>query len=689
MIKELWLDLETYSETPIKNGTYRYAEDSEIMLFLYALDDGPAACWDLTTGDSMPEDLEYAIFETDCEVTGHNTMFDRNVMRYNGVEITQERWVDTMLQAYEHALPGALSKLGVVLNLADNEQKDGRGKALINLFCKPRPKNMKLRRATRLTHPKEWQEFIEYGLMDIVSMRAAAKAMPNYNYPRGVELDHWHLDQRINDRGFCVDLDLVNAAITAVKDEKIELKRLAFELTEGEVTSTTKRDEMLRYILEYHGIQLPDLTKSTLERRLNDPDIPRPVRELIAIRLQATASSTSKYTALLKAVNDDGRCRGTIQFCGAKRTGRAAGRTFQPQNLPSRGLLEEWEVEFGIDALKAGCSRDFFDNTMKLLSSCVRGVLQAAPGHKLCVSDLSNIEGRLGAWLSGEAWKIQAFRDFDAKTGPDLYNLAYANSFRVDVAGVTKKQRSIGKVQELMLQYQGGVGAFVTGALGYGFDLEVLAKEIWDTLPEGAVKEANKFYAFVLKKKMSTFGLSKEAFIASDVLKRLWRESNSMIVKMWDSLDVAVRLAIPHPGEIYEAGEFIKIRRDKNWLRIRLPSGRFLCYPSPRIDEKGNISYMGENPYTRQWSRVKAYAGKFFENICQAVARDILYNAMPLAEEAGFPIVLHVHDELVTEPLDKKELTVDNLSDIMAAPVAWAPGLPLAAAGFEDYRYRK
>ncbi len=324
-VKKLWADLETYSETPIKNGTYRYAEDSEIMLMTYAFDDGEVQCWDATTGEPMPEDLGWALLKSDCEVWFHNSQFDRTVLRYNGLEIPIERGRDTMVQALCHALPGSLDKLCDIFGISEEDAKLKDGRSLIHLFCKPRPKNMKLRRATKETHPEEWARFIEYAKADIRATRALHNAMPKFNYPEGQsdELGNWHLDQKINDRGFKVDLDLVNAAIEAVALEKISLKQQAFDSTEGAVTSLTKRDQVLEHILMEYGIPLPDLTKSTLERRINDPDIPRGVKELLALRLQATTTSTSKYIALINSVNDDGRCRGAIQFAGAARTGRA------------------------------------------------------------------------------------------------------------------------------------------------------------------------------------------------------------------------------------------------------------------------------------------------------------------------------------------------------------------------------
>lgn len=325
---KLWLDLETYSETPIKHGTYRYAEDADIMLWLYAFDDGEPKCWDLTDPNDGPENHAEMLMELEygnSELYAANSMFDRSVLRYNGYPTPINRWRDTMVQALCHALPGALGTLGSVLGIAEDLAKKKDGNALIHLFCKPRPENMKLRRATRETHPEAWQRFIEYGLNDITAMREVEKKLPRYNYPDKAysELENWHLDQVINDRGFCVDLELVHAAVNAVKLEKEVLRKQTVEMTNGEVTSTTRRDQVLEHLLVNYGVVLEDLKKGTLDKYLNDPSMPQGVRELLAVRLQATTSSTAKYNALREAVNNDGRCRGTIQFVGASRTGRA------------------------------------------------------------------------------------------------------------------------------------------------------------------------------------------------------------------------------------------------------------------------------------------------------------------------------------------------------------------------------
>lgn len=324
---------------------------------------------------------------------------------------------------------------------------------------------------------------------------------------------------------------------------------------------------------------------------------------------------------------------------------------------------------------------------MEVLSSAVRGTLIAPKGRKLVVADLSNIEGRVQAWLAGEDWKLQAFRDFDAGIGPDLYKLAYAKSFRVDPAQVNKEQRQVGKVQELALGYAGGVGAFVTFAAAYGIDLEELPNKVLPHAPESVVTESDSFYTWVLKQKMPTFGLSPDAYIACDVLKRGWRYGHPAIASYWPELEDAAIRALLHRGERFRARK-VAFVASKNWLFMELPSGRSICYPAARI-LNGAVTYMGINQYTRKWERIKTTAGKLFENLCQALARDVMAHNMPAIDAQGYEIVLSVHDELITETPDALEFNSGELSRMLAANPPWAPDMPLAAAGFETLRYKK
>lgn len=685
---KLWLDLETYSETPITNGTHRYAASAEIMLLAWAVDDGPVSVVDFMAGEVMPPALCGAIADESVEVWAHNSGFDRTVMSYALLPTycpPAARWRDTMVQTLSHGLPGALGTLCEILKLPADQAKDKEGKRLVQLFCKPRPSSSKVRRATRETHPEDWAKFVEYARLDIEAMREVHKRLPMWNY-KGAELDLWHLDQRINDQGVAIDLELVRGAMDAVKVAQADLAERTVELTNGDLSSTTRRNAMLDHIAERHGILVDDLQMSTVERMVADPETPGELRLLLEIRLQASSTSTTKYKTLLNGTSADGRLRGTLQFNGAARTGRWAGRLFQPQNLP-RPSLDADTIDMGIEAMKAGAADLVFDNVMALATSAIRGCIVAPKGRKLVIADLSNIEGRDQAWLAGEDWKMAAFRDFDAGRGPDLYKVAYGKSFGVKPEAVTKDQRQIGKVQELMLGYEGGVGAFITGAATYRFDVEELALKVLPALPIWAIEDAENFYRWTVKEKRSTFDLSANAFVACDAVKRVWRNAHSAISSYWPELKEAVAMAIENPGATFPCRR-VKVRRDGAWLRVGLPSGRAICYPSPQLVD-GAITYMGTNQYTRKWCRLKTYGGKIFENICQAVARDVMTANMPLIEAAGYQIVLTVHDEVICEAPDSEDFNVTHLASLLAANPAWAPDMPLAAAGFETYRYRK
>ncbi|HDS2351030.1 TPA: DNA polymerase [Enterobacter hormaechei subsp. xiangfangensis] len=685
-MEKLWIDLETFSEVPINNGTCAYAEKVEVMLMAWAIDDGPVRVWDLTAGTVMPPMLYQALGDPAIEVWAHNSHFDRTVMRHDHPELVPDvaQWRDTMVQALAHGLPGALGALCEVLGVPQDKAKDKEGKALIQLFCKPRPKNSKLRRATSKTHPEEWRRFVAYAGLDIEAMREVHKRLPKWNY-KGAELALWHRDQQINDRGVCMDVQLAQAAIEAVDLEQKRLAKRTQVMTDGEVQAATQRDALITHIVESYGVELPDMQRSTLERRMADPDLPSAVKELLAIRLQASTTSTSKYKSLMKGVSSDGRLRGTLQFCGASRTGRWAGRLFQPQNLP-RPSLEQDQIDEGIEALKAGCADLLFDNIMELTSSALRGCIMAPAGKKLVVSDLSNIEGRKLAWLAGEQWKLDAFREYDEGTGPDLYKLAYARAFNISPDDVDKYQRQIGKVMELGLGFGGGVAAFLTFALVYGLDLDELANAALPNIPRDVIREAKSWYDESVKRK-ATYGLSERVFIACDSLKRLWRRAHPATCDFWYELERTVRAAIATPQKTLYCG-YLKVRRDGAWLRIQLPSGRALCYPSPSI-EKGNITYQGVNSYSRKWQRLKTYGGKLVENVTQAAARDVLAGNMPLIEDAGYSIVLTVHDEVITEAPDTDDFNDKALSALLSTNPEWGPDIPLNAGGFEAYHYRK
>jgi DNA polymerase len=680
----LWLDLETFNLRPIASGTNAYAESAEIIVAAYAVDDGPVTVLDIANGDDRSEFLQL-LQDPTVTLCAHNSYFDRTVLRHAwGLELDINRWTDTMVQAMVHSLPAALATLCDVLGVESDQTKDARGKLLIQRFCKPQAKNTKLRRATKQTHPAEWAEFLEYARLDIEAMRAVSKKLPSWNL--AVEMPLWRLDQAINDRGVCIDVTFATAALAAVELEKTRLSIQAAEMTDGAVQAATQRDAVLKHALSKYGYTLPDMRASTIEARVEDPDMPPGLRELLLVRLSASTASTAKYKKLLAGVSVDGRLRGTLQFCGALRTGRWAGRLFQPQNLP-RPSLDNDEIEQGIDIIKSGSADLVVKDVMRLASSALRGVIVAPAGKKLVIADLSNIEGRMLAWAAGEAWKCDAFAQFDVGTGHDVYRLAYARTFGIDAGDVTKDQRQLGKVLELALGYSGGLGAFNTFATAFGIDLEDLAKRAAPALdPE--VLARSHIWREKARDTMPDFGLTDFAWTTIDAIKTSWRIAHPETVGYWKAVEHAVVDAINNPDEIFRT-HGLAIRKEGVWLRIRMQSGRSLCYPLAQITEDGTIRYRGVNQFSRAFGWIKTYSGKLVENIIQALARDLLASSMPAIEAAGYSIVLTVHDEIIAEAPDSAEFSAKHLAHLMSTQPAWAKGLPLAAAGFETYRYRK
>ena len=520
----LWLDTETYSETPISAGTHQYVDagkGAEIMLFAYAFDEEPVRVVDLAQGEELPSRVLEAFSDPSVILTAHNAAFDRTVIRRFWPDAGDpDRWQDTMILAYSCSLPGSLANLCEVLGLPVDKAKDKDGKRLVQLFCKPLPAGRKLTRATAGTHPEDWEHFVEYCRLDVEAMREVWKRLPKWNDTPAL-WDEWYLDQKINDLGMTIDVELVRAAVAASCEAKERSDKAVYKLTCGEVQSVGQRDALLRHILISYGVALPDFRTTTLEKRLDDPNLPEPVKELIAERLENSRTSVQKYVKLSEAVSADGRLRGCLQFMGATRTGRWTGRIFQPQNLP-RGKMKPAEVEEAIKAIKSQCADLVYENIPQVLSNCIRGVIIAPPGHKLVVADLSNIEGRVLAWLAGEEWKLEAFRLYDAGRGPDLYKATYGRTFGVKPEDVTKQQRQIGKVLELAMGYQGGVSAFCTFARAYRVDLDELAGHTRAAIDPGCWTEAADFAGWLKANRgeEALLGLKPDTFIACEAIKR-------------------------------------------------------------------------------------------------------------------------------------------------------------------------
>lgn len=758
-------DLETRSPVPIKNGTHAYAEKAEVLLWAYAGEDDEPRVWDMINGTdnyidelsglwveeqlpkgSVPLGLAAMLNDPEALVWFHNGgMFDFVVLD------KQEPWFtdtvpmarrrDTMVQAYAHSLPGSLDKLGDIFNLTESDRKlKDEGRKYIRLFCVPKADGTY---NDKRSHPQEWAGFIRYAARDITTMRAAHRLMPTWNYKTGKQVDLNHLDAKLNAKGVFIDQELARKAIEAADLAKKEMAKRTVEITDGEVASTTQRDALLAWILESHGVDLPDMKADTLERRMEDPDLPSEVKELLGIRLRASMNSVSKYRTVLRAVCSDGRLRGGAQFRGAARTGRWAHRLFQYGNLPRPAYNYEF-IEMGIAAIKAGCLDLVVENEMEMCASAIRGCIIAEPGNKLCVADLSNIEGRAAAWLAGEEHLLQAFRDYDTlipgevdakgkpkRKGVDLYVKAYMQAFNVtklsDDPHEAFLQRQIGKVMSLFFQYGGGVGAWITGAATYGIDLVALTEAVYDTLPPETVAAAEGFLRWLYEEidekydrrvkkardeigagpalvdKLATiegmreaakvkvrFALDERVFVTCDSLKRLWRAAQPRISSYWPELEDAIRAVIGTAGVTLTARK-IKVRRDGRWLRLGLPSGRALCYPNIHLTKAGDIAYTGQNTYNRNYEEVTTYGGKVFENLVQAVACDQFAEVLPILDAEGYLEIggFGVHDEWGLETPDTDDYSSQRVAEIMVSDLGWNEGLPLAAAGFETKVYHK
>lgn len=636
--ERLFLDTETFSGVDLeKVGAYAYAEHptTEIMICTYAIDEGRVQTWDCTESPTMPRELRKALRHVSRKkakiVMANGLLFDRLVIREKwGIDLPVSQIEDTMIMAFRHALPGSLDMQCQVLGVDAEHAKDKAGKALIKRFCKPTPKTYKIRRYTRETHPEEWAKFLRYAALDIVAMREVYWRIPDWgNSPKEDEI--LLIDQLINDRGFYVDVDLANAAIKAVQAHKEELKEEAWERFGGKLTGNDFLP-ILRDIAPAFTIH--NAQKSTLNDLLEDPDFPDEGKALIEMRLGASSTASTKYNPLVNGLSADGRRRGCLQYGGAKRTLRWAGKGFQPQNL-ARGEYSddhegkikrregESDVAFwvrshmltnGINSLLRGKAHWAYDIS-KLTASTVRGCIIPAKGKKFVVADYSNVEGRGLAWIAGEKTALMVF-----KAGRDIYCETAGKMFGLDpdyIKANRKDLRQIGKACELGLGYGGGVAAFLQFAKNLGLDLYTMADVMKGTFPDHIWAAAKRGYEYARineakrppkpgkKDERPTYILPKNVWLTCDAIKRMWREAHPKTVAFWAELEDAVLCAIRNPGKAYWAGAnvrpdgrkalkivrtkakhdptFDEERDDPNaagwWLKIELPSGRIMSYP--------------------------------------------------------------------------------------------------------------
>ena len=657
---ELGIDIETFSSVDIKNGAYAYSEapDFEILLIAYKFsDEDKVKLIDLTDDPEELENLRFWDALTDPEVvkTAYNANFERTCLaRYTGEAMPPEQWRCTMVLAVQLGLPRSLAAVGPALGLTEEEQKKKTGAALIQYFCKPcKPTRTNGQRTknTRLHAPEKWELFKEYNIQDVVTEQIILKRLRDFR-PDQSEQDLWTLDQEINDRGVLLDIPMAGSIVEFDTERSADLLAEAQQITG---LSNPNSLAQLKPWLADNGLATDTLRKDDVAAMLADPSLHSNVRRVLEIRQTLSKTSVKKYQTMLDIAGEDDRARGIMQFYGGH-TGRWAGRSLQPQNL-ARNTMPDDELEVAREFVKMGDFESLemiFGEPAPIFSQLVRTAFIPSPGNRFIVSDFSAIEARVIAWIAGEEWRLEVFRN-----DGDIYCESASHIYHVPVVkhGINGELRQRGKVAELALGYGGAVGAM---------------------------------------KQMDTSGSVPEDEMQGIVTQ--WRAESPKIVRMWrDCQDAAVSVIRGNqPKRVLRSLQgtefYVKLVDGTPVLFIQLPSGRPIAYWDPKVmdTEMGpRITYMTQNQTTRKWERCETYGGKLTENIVQSVARDCLAEKMKLLESMGYPIVFHVHDELILDvPREDKEAAA-LVDRIMGEPIDWAPGLPLKGGTYECDFYRK
>ena len=641
-MKNLSIDIETYSSADLsKCGVYRYAEyeDFEVLLFGYAVDGGEAQVVDLACGECIPPDILSALTDPNVTKWAFNAQFERVCLSHHlGRYLDPEGWHCTMVWAATMGLSLSLEGVGTVLGLEKQKLKEGRD--LIRYFCNPKKqKDGSYVRHLPADAPDKWAQFKAYNLRDVEAEVAIQRKLAK-NPVRPQEWRNYHLDQRINDRGILLDMELVRSAIAC--DEQFKQAHLAQAKAVTGLENPNSPVQLKGWLAD-QGVETESLSKTNVREMLAQSE--GDVQEALALRLELAKSSVKKYTAMEKAVCKDGRARGLIQFYGAPRTGRYAGRLIQVQNLPQNHLPDLAEVRQLVRSGDFELVKARYESVSLVLSELIRTAFIPKPGCRFFVADFSAIEARVIAWLAGEEWRQNVFLE-----GGDIYCASAEQMFHVPVnkKGPNAHLRQKGKIAELALGYGGSVGALkAMGALSMG-------------IPEEELQP----------------------------LVDSWREANPKIVSLWWAVDREVKKAIEKKVPTSTHG--IRFYCEGDYLFVALPSGRELVYVDPRLEEKQfggtTISYEGTGT-TKRWERLASYGPKFVENIVQATARDILAEAMLRLENWGHRIVMHVHDEVVVEATDGTKL--EEICAVMGQTPQWAEGLVLRAEGYVCDFYRK
>ena len=648
-MKKLSCDIETFSDVDlIRCGVYKYADSPnfEMLLFAYAVDDGDVHIIDIAGGEELPEKIIQAIKSDTVVKTAYNAQFERVcLLRYlklpDGEYLNPQSWYCTAVQAAELALPLSLADVGSVLGL--ERQKMTEGKELIKYFCvpcKPTKSNGNCTRNRPCHDINKWETFKKYCMRDVDVERQIADKLKMY--PISDEEHRLYvLDQIINDRGVLVDSELAEQAVKLNSIQTAVAVEQAYMITGLENPNSVTQ---LKQWLKEKGVEIESLSKKSVKSLADETD--GDVSEMLKLRLLMAKTSVKKYEAVIRSVCSDNRVHGMMRFCGANRTGRWSGNILQPQNLPQNHLPD---LTLARDIVKDG---DFemldmmFGNVPNVLSELIRTVLIPKPNHRFIVADFSAIEARVLAWIAGEQWRIDTF-----KNGGDIYCASASKMFKVPVEkhGVNGELRQKGKISELACGYGGSVGALKNmGAVEMGVQENEL---------QGLIND--------------------------------WRNANPHIVRFWYEVGNAAMKAIKEKTTV-PLGKLV-FAYERGILFIRLPSGRRLSYIKPRIGTNrfggDSITYMGINS-AKKWDRLETFGGKLTENIVQGTARDLLANALINAANAGYDTVFHVHDEIICE-VPNGYGSVDELCKLMCIKPEWADGLPLNADGFECEYYKK
>lgn len=651
-MRTLAIDLETYSSNNIKYSVYKYVEapDFEILLFAYAFDDDPVRVVDLAQGETLPDDVETALYDKDVLKTAFNANFEINCLRKYFPDLPEEQWeCDRILSLY-NSYPPHLAAVAKAMHFDEDRQKDTRGKALIRYFClpcKPTKANGGRTRNYPKDAPDKWDIFKEYNRQDVVVERAIRDKLVNLRPP---DFDHenWLIDQAINRNGIMVNQALVDNAIRLSGEYREKLLARATEITG--LDNPNSPLQVKGWLEERLGCAVDSLSKAAVADMLAE-DIPGDVREMLSIRQKISKSSIKKYDAIRMAACQDSRIRGMFQFYGAARTGRFAGRIVQLQNLPRNSmpdldLARNMVLDGDLEALEM-C----YDDVQDVLSQLIRTALEAPPGKRFIVADFSAIEARVIAWLAGEEWEMKAFAE-----GKDIYCATASAMFGVPVVkhGVNGELRQKGKVAVLACGYGGGIGALK--AMG-----------------------ADKM------------GLTDDEL---QTVVRKWREASPHIVKLWADVENAAMNAVSGiPTTIKQKNLHFHVEDDA--LYIELPSGRHLVYLHPHLGKNrfGSDAILytglgGSKTTAGRWGTLETYGGKLSENLVQAIARDCLCAAMKRLTDAGYKICAHIHDEVILEMPEGKG-SLDGAVRIMCQNEPWNEGLVMNADGFEAKYYQK